>query len=233
MTTPPVLALPDFAIEFVIETDACDNSIRDVLMQTGHPLAYMSKALSIRHQQLLVYENEMMAIVVAVQKRRSYLIGKHFTIKTDHQSIKYLIDQRISTPSQYKWLARLMVYDYSITYKKGQDNLVADALSRLPTIEVQFHTISHVSSDFVERIRTSYIADAHLQQLMQRLQQNPMINPLYLLRGGVLYRNGRIVVGVDKELRKEILQQLYDGAVRSKNPNSHALYSLQLYDGQS
>lgn len=130
----------------------------------------MSKALRIKHQQLSVYQKEMIDIVVVMQKWRSYLIGKHFTIKTNHQSLMYLMEQRISNPSQQKWLAKLMGYDCTITYKKGQDNLVANALSRIPTTQVQLHTISHISSDFVEMIRTSYVADDHLQQILQQLQ---------------------------------------------------------------
>lgn len=100
MSTAPVLALPDFSMEFVIETDTCGVGIGAVLMHAEQPLAYMSKALSPKHQQLSVYDKEMMSIVTAIDKWRPYLIGRHFVIKTDHQSLKYLLEQRISTPSQ-------------------------------------------------------------------------------------------------------------------------------------
>lgn len=77
-------------------------------MQKGHPLAFMSKALGPRYSSLSVYEKEMLAIVMAVQKWRPYLIGRYFVIKTDHQSLKYLMEQRITTPSQQKWLTKFM-----------------------------------------------------------------------------------------------------------------------------
>ncbi|XP_071913952.1 uncharacterized protein [Coffea arabica] len=99
MTSPPVLTLPDFSQEFVVETDASNSGIGAVLLQHGRPLAFFSKALAPKHQGLSVYEKEMLAIVNAIQKWRPYLLGGHFIIKTDHQSLKYLMEQKISTPS--------------------------------------------------------------------------------------------------------------------------------------
>ena len=97
MTSAPVLALPDFTKPFVVEADASGEGIRDVLMQEGHPLAFLSKALSPKHQALSTYEKEFMAVVLAVEKWRPYLLGRHFVIKTDHYSLKYLMEQKITT----------------------------------------------------------------------------------------------------------------------------------------
>ena len=58
-------------------------------------MAFFSQALSPRAQQKLVYEWELMAIVLAVQKWKHYLLGHHFLIKTDKQSLKFLIEQRL------------------------------------------------------------------------------------------------------------------------------------------
>ena len=68
MITAPVLALPNFSEEFIVESDASSQGIGAVLTQNGRPLAYFSKALSAKHQALLVYEKEMLAILVAVKK---------------------------------------------------------------------------------------------------------------------------------------------------------------------
>ena len=71
-----------------------------------------------------------MALAFAVKKWRSYLLGRPFVVKTDHQSLKFLLEQRITTPSQQKWLAKLLGYAFVVEYKKGCDNRVVDALSR-------------------------------------------------------------------------------------------------------
>ena len=56
MSQTPVLALPDFSLPFVIETDACDSGIGAVLLQQGHPVAYLSKALGVNNKKLPIYE---------------------------------------------------------------------------------------------------------------------------------------------------------------------------------
>ena len=68
MVTTLVLALLNFAIEFTIEADASNIGIRAILSQSGWPMAYFSKAMSIKHQLLLVYDKEMLAILAAVKK---------------------------------------------------------------------------------------------------------------------------------------------------------------------
>lgn len=120
MSSTEVLALPDFTQTFVIETDASSKGIGAVLMQGGRPLAFLSKALAPKHLGLSVYEKELLAILQAITKWRSYLIGAHFVIKTDHQSLKFFMEQRLSTFLQQKWLSKMLGYDYEITYKKGQ-----------------------------------------------------------------------------------------------------------------
>ena len=179
MISSPVLALPDYSQEFVIETDASNTGIGAVLMQGGHPLAYISKALSLRHQGLSVYEKELLAIVYAVKKWHHYLHGRHFVIRTDHHSLKYLLQQRITFPGQHTWLTKLMGYDYEINYKKGRENVVADALSRVNSSELMFMAISTISSDLMQQIQSTWDTDAELRELILQLQQQKSINSPY------------------------------------------------------
>ncbi|KAK8935082.1 hypothetical protein KSP39_PZI013667 [Platanthera zijinensis] len=119
MTTTPVLSLPDFNKEFVLKTDASGVGIDVVLMQEGRPLAFYSKALAPRTLGLSTYEKEMLVIIHAVAMWLPYLLGRHFTIRTDHQSLKHFLDQRVSSPLQQKWVTKLLGYDYEILYRQG------------------------------------------------------------------------------------------------------------------
>jgi len=83
MISAPVLAMPDFSKPFVIETNASGMGIGAALMQEGYPVAYFSKALAQKHHSLSAYEKELMAVVVAVEKWRPYLLGRHFVIKVE------------------------------------------------------------------------------------------------------------------------------------------------------
>ena len=67
---------------------------------------------------------------IKCKKWRQYLLGHHFVILTDHQSLKKLMNQAIQTPEQHRFLARLLGFDYVIQYRAGKSNVVADALSQ-------------------------------------------------------------------------------------------------------
>lgn len=108
LVSAPVLALSNFSKPFVIESDASDKGIGAVLHQDGHPIAFISKALGPRNLGLLVYEKECMAILFAVEHWRPYLLHAEFIIKTDHRSLVFLEEQRLSTPMQLKALTKLM-----------------------------------------------------------------------------------------------------------------------------
>ena len=69
-------------------------------------------------------------MATTVKKWRPYLLGRPFIVRTDHQSLKFLLEQRIAAPAQQKWLAKLLGYAFVVKYKKGVQNRVVDALSR-------------------------------------------------------------------------------------------------------
>lgn len=88
----PVLGIPDFSKQFIIETDASDLGIGAVLMQEGHPISFLSKAFCLRNQALSTYEKECLALIMTVDKWRSYLHGKEFILRTDHKSLLLLTE---------------------------------------------------------------------------------------------------------------------------------------------
>lgn len=128
-TEAPVLVMPNFELQFVLETNACDTGIGAVLMQEGRPIAFMSKALGVRSKGLSTYEKEYLALLMAVKQWRHHLEQGTFLIRTDHESLKYLLDQRITNQIQKKGLSKLMGLSYVVVYRKGRENKVVDALS--------------------------------------------------------------------------------------------------------
>jgi hypothetical protein len=150
MCTTLVLALPDFTKTFVLECDASGKGIGVVLMQEGRPLAFTSKQLSERNLGKPIYEKEMLAILHVVELWHPYLLGKRFQIKTDHQSLKYFLEQCISSQEKQKWVTKLFGYDYEIIYKKGKDNVVADALSQKYEDEGSLFSLSFIVPDWLQ-----------------------------------------------------------------------------------
>ncbi|PRQ54412.1 putative nucleotidyltransferase, Ribonuclease H [Rosa chinensis] len=175
LMTAPVLALPDFSLPFTIETDACGLGIGAVLSQRRHPIAYLSKPLSARNQLLSVYDKEMLAIWHSIDKWPPYLLGHQFTIITDHQTLKHLLDQRISTPSQHKWLAKLMGYHYSIKYRPGSLNTVPDLLLRRPEL-CSIAAIFAPVFDSLEQISQACLISVHCC-IVQNGGTTPLIIP--------------------------------------------------------
>ena len=68
-------------------------------MQKGHPIDFISKALSPKHQALSAYDKKMLAILFVVKKWHYFLMGRHFVIRTDHKPLKHLMEQKVTTPS--------------------------------------------------------------------------------------------------------------------------------------
>jgi hypothetical protein len=152
LCTAPVLAILDFSKPFAIETDACHNGVGVVLLQARHPLAYISKPLGIKTQGLSTYEKEYLAILVAVDKWRSYLQLAEFTIYIDQQALTHLNDQRLHTVWQQKVFSKLLGLCYNVVYKKGSDNSVADVVSRCQHPLQSCYAISVVTLEWCSEI---------------------------------------------------------------------------------
>jgi hypothetical protein len=94
MSTCLVLALPDFTLPFVLECDASDEGIEEVLLQGGHPIVFEGRKLSHPERLYFVYDKDMLEIMHALTKFRQYLVGNKFVVKTDHNNLKYFLEKK-------------------------------------------------------------------------------------------------------------------------------------------
>jgi hypothetical protein len=99
----------------------------------------MSRALGVTKKSWSTYAREMLAIVEAIRLWRPYILERKFFIETDQHNLKYLLDQRIATPEQKKWVAKLLGFDSEIIYCPGHENSAAYALSRRPNNPTLHH----------------------------------------------------------------------------------------------
>jgi hypothetical protein len=94
----------------------------------------------------------MLAIMHALTKFRQYLVGSKFVVKTDHNNLKYFLEQKDLNECQQKWVTKVQAFDFDIEYVKGKRNIVADALSRRPTtcylMEISTDRKSHLLVEY-------------------------------------------------------------------------------------
>lgn len=93
-----------------------------------------------------------------------------FLIKTDHESFKNLLSQKLTHTLQHKSLCKLLGLDYEIQYKKGKENVAADALSRRAAVLEKSELNAITTLIRVEELASSYIGDEFAQQIISELQ---------------------------------------------------------------
>lgn len=202
-------------------TDACDTGVA-VLMQQGHPIAYMSKALGILARKLSIYEKEFLAVIMAVDKWRQYLQRGPFTILTDHKSFSNLNDQLVSSDLQRKAMAKLVGLQFEIKYKKGSENGAADSLSRVGYL-MSIQSSSGCTPDWLQEVLNSYTTDAHVTALMQELTVQSPNEKGYALHQGLITYKGRLFIGDNLALQTKLISSLHDIAIGGHS-GIHASY---------
>jgi len=133
----PVLALPNFDLEFILTTDASGYGLGAVLSQNfpegERPISYSSRTLHDAEWNYSNIEREALAIVWSCLHFEEYLEGRHFTIYTDHKPLLYLMKKNIDNKRLTNFAMKLCHLTFTIEHRPGPQNVVADALSRYPT----------------------------------------------------------------------------------------------------
>ncbi len=131
-----VLQGPDFLKRFLVQVDASDVGLGAVLAQgesgSERPVLFLSRKLFDRERRYSTVEKEGLAIKWAIDSLRYYLLGREFTLQTDHRALKWMQTMQNSNARILRWCLALQPYKFTIEHCPGKKNLIADYLSRLP-----------------------------------------------------------------------------------------------------
>eukprot|EP00731_Ephydatia_muelleri_P039166 Em1164g1a len=127
----------DYNRRYILDTDASDTGIGAVLSQISDEgservIAYASRSLSRPEQRYCVTRKELLAVVSFVQQFRQYLLGREFTLRTDHGSLVWIRNFKEPEGQLARWLEKLQEYNFTVVHRQGSRHCNADALSRVP-----------------------------------------------------------------------------------------------------
>ncbi len=216
----PVLVLPDMEKPFVVQTDASGYAIGAVLMQDHgkglQPIAFLSKKMLDAETRYPVHEQELLAIIHSLRAWRHYLSGVKFKVQTDHWSLQHFQTQPSLSSRQARWKDVIANFDFTIEYVKGKSNTVADSLSRrpdhLPTEQhssqlLMQHRINSVTT-LLSDIKHAYTSDP--EYLAELDHPRTCSSPLQIKDAIYLYKDDRLYIPNDLQLRTRILQEYHD-----------------------
>ena len=206
LTTSPVLTMPTDDGEYRLDTDASNLAIGAVLsqIQSGEErvIAYASRMLSGPEKNYCVTRKELLAVVYFLKQFRPYLLGREFTIRTDHSALRWLRSTPEPLGQQARWLERLEEFSYKIEHRPGRRHGNADAMSRRPCRQcklmdeeadelinerndcqlpsdaacgsrlIQLGAPTEDSQWNAEKLREAYVTDGELSPIYQLLLEN-------------------------------------------------------------
>ncbi|CAM8994372.1 unnamed protein product [Rhodiola kirilowii] len=135
LTTTPIIRAPDWGKPFEVMCDASDYALGAVLGQRDEKkpvvIYYASRTMDTAQRNYSTTEKELLAVVFALEKFRSYLLGTKVVVYSDHAAIRYLMTKKEAKPRLIRRILLLQEFDVEIKDKRGIENTVADHLSWL------------------------------------------------------------------------------------------------------
>ncbi|KAL4574559.1 hypothetical protein LXL04_021392 [Taraxacum kok-saghyz] len=212
LSCSPVLALPYFTQQFIVECDASGSGIGAVLQQQGHPVAFFSRKLGDRHHKLPAYERELIGLTKVVAHWRPYLWGRIFLIKADHFSLKFLLEQRLTTSPQQHWISKLLGFDFCVEYRAGSLNQAADALSRRGDDECSsggLFVMSTLKAEVFDMLKNEIENNSDLLDLRTRIQ-NGEETERWAEKDGLILYDGRAYLLPNSPLIAKIVADIHN-----------------------
>ena len=177
LTTSPILAYPDFECEFTVDCDASGDGLGAVLSQcignAENVISFASRSLTKAERKYCATRKEMLALVWAVGQFRPYLLGKPFTVRSDHSALQWLYSFKEPEGQVARWLESLAEYEFKVQHRPGKKHTNADALSRMPYLDVNANstpldgTGSWLSQLTKPEIRELQSSDEGIQQVTE------------------------------------------------------------------
>ena len=167
LTEVPILAYPNFAhtaVQFQLHTDASATTLGVVLEQGDRVIAYASRTLTTAEKNYSVrYPKRCLAIIFALKQFRHYLLGRRFTLLTDHAPLQWLAGQKMEGLLA-RWALAMQEFDFAIVYRKGTENGNADALSRKQFHSVEAAAATSCSPNLFPDSMIHFYSPTHLQK---------------------------------------------------------------------
>lgn len=213
LVSAPLLQPPNFDKHFTIFCDASDECIGGVLSQSSEkspnqdrPVAYVSRKLRGPELNYTVTEKECLAVVFCVEKFLEYIEGTEFTVCTDHAALTWLFKQKDLSGRLARWVLSLQQHNMIIKHVKGRDNVVADAISRFPMIDLL--KICSNSSDswynkILNEVKLGICRSRHYKLIDNKLYYNPQTN-----RKRLTNWNWKLVI--PEEDRNVVIKECHD-----------------------
>jgi RNase H-like domain found in reverse transcriptase len=179
---PPILALPRAEGLFTLNTDASQNQIGCCLFQeqpdgSKYPVVYWSMGLTSTDKSYSTTEKECLAIVWAILQLRPYLDGKRFFIRTDHNSLRWVLNLAAAQGRLARWILRLLEFDFEVQYSPGKARHGADTMSRLPSTDPEIKSPLRAIDTEIPFFTVEAAAVDHILLLVENLREIQTADP--------------------------------------------------------